>query len=155
MTQEKKPGRSRIPITPERKEKIIALIERWTVDWGRLTGPTLETRVETCLGWKLTRIGMFKHAEIETAFETRRLGLDEGKPPKKRRPAHEEVTAQRIKRLEDDKAVLEKKVDNLLEMIARHHFNAQRKGMTIAELEAPLNQARTETRFPDAGKKKR
>ncbi|GEM73452.1 hypothetical protein SAQ01S_32180 [Sphingomonas aquatilis NBRC 16722] len=155
MSQEKKPGRSRIPITPERKEKIIALIERWTVEWGRLTGPTLETRVETCLGWKLSRIGMFKHPEIETAFEKRRLGLVEGKPPKKRRPAHEEVTAQRIKRLENDNTKLEKKVDNLLEMIARHHFNAQRRGMTIAELEAPLNQARTETQFPDTGKKKR
>lgn len=155
MTMDKRPGRSRITITPERKEKIIALIERWTADWGRLTGPALETKVENCLGWKLSRIGMFKHVEIQTAFEKRRLGLEEGKPPKKRRPVHEEVTAQRIKRLEDENTKLGKKVDNLLEMIARHHFNAQRKGMTIAELEAPLNQARTETRFGHAGKKKR
>lgn len=154
MTEEKPKGRSRIAITGERKEKIVALIGRWTVDWGKLTGPTLEARVESCLGWKLSRIGMFKHAEIEAAFEQRRLGLEEGKPPRKRRPLQEEVIAQRIARLEGENAVLVKKVDNLLEMIARHHFNAQRKGMTIGDLEAPLNQARTETQISSAGKKK-
>ena len=141
-------GRSRVAITPERKGEIISLIQRWKPDWGRLTGPALEAKVQNYLGYKLTRIGMLNHADIEKAFDRKRTDLTSGKPPKKRLPVDEEVLAQRIKRLQSENGDLETKVENLLEVIARHHYNAQKRGITIAELEAPLNQARAETRLP-------
>ena len=155
MTDTKQPGRRRVPITPERKEEIIALIGRWALDWIPLNGPNLEIKVENCLGYKLSRIGMFKHAEIEIAYDQKRNDLAKGKPPRKPRPVGEEFLANRVKNLEKERDELKAKVDNLLEMVARHHFNAQRKGVTLAELEAPLNQARAETQIPNTNGKNR
>lgn len=143
-------GRRRLPITPERRDQIIALIDRWKPEWGRLTGPGLELQVKNLLGISLSRPGMLNHRAIEKAYMDRRTELESGKPSRKRLPADENLLLQRIKRLENDKAEIEAEKTNLLELIARHHFNAQRKGMTIAALEAPLNQARAETKVPTA-----
>lgn len=145
-------GRSRVAITPDRKDEIISLIQRWKPEWGGLTGPALEARVLSHLGYKLTRIGMLNHTDIKEAFDKKRQHSASERPAKKRLPVDEEMLVQRIRRLEESNRELTTKMENLLEVIARHHFNAQKRGLTIADLEAPMNLARAETQIPRKGK---
>jgi hypothetical protein len=138
MTEKKTPGRTREAITVDRRDQIVGLINRWTKDLGKLTGPNLEKQVEKCLNLVLTRQGMFKHQEIDTAFVEKRKELEGGKP-KRIRLVGEELLLQRIKRLEDENARLKAIKSGYEERFVRYLYNAKmKKGMTVEELDTPL-----------------
>ncbi len=138
MTEKKSSGRTREAITEDRRDQIIGLINRWQTEWGKLTGPSLEKQVEKCLKLVLTRQGMFKHKEIETAFLAKRKEQD-GDKPKRVRLVGEELLLQRIKRQEDEIAKLKAVVSGYEERFVRYLYNARmKKGMTAEELDMPL-----------------
>lgn len=138
MTDRKTPGRPREAITGDRQDQIVGLINRWTNDWGKLTGPGLEKKVDSCLKLKLSRIGMLNHQNIKDAFNAKRKELDGGKP-KRVRLVGEELLLQRIKRQEEQIVKLKAVVSGYEERFVRHIYNARiRKGMTAEELEMPL-----------------
>jgi hypothetical protein len=137
MTVEKKPGRKRDTISIDRRDQIVALIDRWTLEWGKLTGPNLEKKVEGCLKVKLTRQGMFNHEPILTAFTNRNVVL-KGEKPKRVRPIGEGLAEQRIKARDAEITRLKKVVEGFEERFVRYVYNAKMKGMTIDDLELPL-----------------
>lgn len=137
MTTEKKPGRKRDTISIDRRDQIVALINRWTLEWGKLTGPNLEKKVECCLKLKLTRQGMFNHEPILTAFTNRNLVL-KGNRPKRIRPVGEELAEQRIKARDAEITRLKQLVERYEERFVRYVYNAKMKGMTVEDLERPL-----------------
>jgi hypothetical protein len=137
MTTEKKPGRKRDTITIDRRDQIVALINRWTLEWGKLTGPNLEKRVESSLKLKLTRQGMFNHEPILTAFTERNRVLT-GNKPKRVRPVEAELAAKRLKAREAEILRLSRIVDGYEERFVRYVYNAKMKGVTVEDLERPL-----------------
>lgn len=138
MTTTKTPGRSRGTLTEDRRDQIVGLINRWTKDWGKLTGPSLEEKVESCLKLVFSRIGMLKHKEIETAFLAKQKELA-GDKPKRVRLVGEELLQQRIKRQDDEITKLKAVVAGYEERFVRHLYNAKmKKGMSAEDLEAPL-----------------
>jgi len=137
MTTEKKPGRKRDTITIDRRDQIVALINRWNLEWGKLTGPKLEEKVEGCLSLKLTRQGMFKHDPIRTAFSKRNAVLN-GDKPKRVRAVAEELAEQRIKARDAEIERLTQVVEGYEERFVRYVYNAKMKGMTVEDLERPL-----------------
>lgn len=136
MMDERK-GRSRQAITIDRRDQIVGLIGRWTAAWGRLSGPALESRVESCLTLKLTRQGMFKHPEIVTAFQEKQKELS-GKKPKRIRPLTEELLRQRITNQAIEIDTLKTTLETYEERFVRHLYNARQKGLNPEDLERPL-----------------
>lgn len=137
MTTDKTPGRKRDTISIDRRDQIVALINRWTLEWGKLTGPSLEKKVEGCLKLKLTRQGMFKHEPILTAF-TDRTAVLAGNKPKRVRSIDQDLAAQRILSREAEIDRLKRVVEGYEERFVRYVYNAKMKGMTVEELERPL-----------------
>lgn len=137
MTTEKKPGRKRDTITSDRRDQIIALINRWTLEWGKLNGTTLEKKVEACLKLTLTRQGMFKHETIASSFKAK-VDVLSGNKPKRVRLLEHELAAQRINARDSEIDRMKKTIDGYEERFVRYVYNAKMKGMTVDDLERPL-----------------
>lgn len=137
MIERKPRGRRRESITDDRKDQIVGLINRWSPNWEKLTGPGLETKVKSTLGLTMTRQGMLKHVEIQDAFIQKRKELA-GDKPKRQRALGEELLRQRIHAQAELIKRLEKDLGDYENLFVRYHYNAVMKGISVEDLEQPM-----------------
>jgi hypothetical protein len=148
---ENKKERSRDTLTQGRVDQVLGLIERWQVSWVRLTGENLAEKAGTCLGFKTTRPALLnskKHPQIRKAYDDRVDELYGKKGPPKPKAPTEMVRAGRVQELEDENAKLRAANTAMRQKFVVWLGNARAKGMTEADLNAPLPSPR-----PEADKK--
>jgi len=124
-------------LTPERVDAIVGLVRAWE---GRLTWPALIEAIANKTRATYTRQALYKQERIRVAYETYRAGkANEEGGSSSGRPVSATLKAalDRIKRLEQENAELQKRESLLLEQFARWAYNAGTRGLT----EAFLNQA--------------
>lgn len=142
-----KKGRSRDTLTQDRVDQVLGLIERWQASWVRLTGENLAEKAEACLGFMTTRPALLnskKHPQIRRAYEERVAVLYGEKAPPKPKAPTEMVRAGRVQELEDDNAKLRAANLAMKQKFIVWLGNARAKGMTEADLNAPLPSPRPE-----------
>lgn len=140
-------GRSRDTLTQGRVDQVLGLIERWQASWVRLTGENLAEKTETCLGFKTTRPALLnskKHPQIRKAYDERVGVLYGEKEPPKPKPPTEMVRAGRVEELEAENAKLKAANTAMRQKFVVWLGNARAKGMTEADLNAPLPSPRPE-----------
>ncbi|WP_330705382.1 hypothetical protein [Novosphingobium resinovorum] len=137
MATDKARGRSRDAITIDRRDQIVALINDWKPTWGKLSGPALESKVREDLKLTLTRQGMFKHAEIDQAFRSKRQTLSGGKKARPR-SIEDNVLLQRISSLEQERSNLKDTIRRYDELFIRYIFNANEHGFSVDQLSKAL-----------------
>lgn len=145
---EDKNGRSRDTLTQDRVDQVLGLIERWQTSWVRLTGESLAEKAETCLGFRTTRPALLnskKHPQIRNAYDERLAVLYGDKAPPKPKAPTETVRAGRVQELEDENTKLRAANSALRQKFIVWLGNARAKGMTEADLNAPLQSPRPDT----------
>lgn len=124
-------------LNEERIEKILELLDMWR---GKLTWELLIDKLEEEVGIRYSRFTFQDRTEIVNAFKVRKNALRGTVPRERGAPRDEQVraalaTADRYKakaeRLQDEN-------DLLLEQFVKWAFNAQRRNVSIEQLNAPL-----------------
>lgn len=124
-------------LTAERIEKILELLDVWR---GKLTWELLIVEIEKSVGIKYSRFTFQDHAEIANAFKIRKAALKGTLPRERAAPRDEQVraalaTAERYKAKAER---LEKENQLLLEQFVTWAINAQRRNVSMDQLNAPL-----------------
>lgn len=124
-------------LTRERIEQILETLDTWK---GKLTWELLIDAFEVSSGYRYSRFTFAEYEEITTAFGLRKEALRGTLPNSRGTPRDERVRAA-IEQAEREKAKSERlKVENnlLLEQFVTWAINAERKGVTLDMLNAPL-----------------
>jgi hypothetical protein len=124
-------------LTPERIEQIVDMIDVWK---GKLTWDLLLVAYEAASGHLYSRFTLAEYAEITTAFSLRKEALRGTLPHSRGTPRDERVRAA-LAQAERATAKAERlQVENnlLVEQFVTWAINAERKGVTLDMLNAPL-----------------
>ncbi|GAC1412354.1 MAG: hypothetical protein NVSMB57_07750 [Actinomycetota bacterium] len=124
-------------LTKERMDKVLELLDVWR---GKLTWELLIVAIEESEGIKYSRFTFQDYPEIANAFKVRKAALKGTMPRERAAPRDEQVraalaTADRAKAKAER---LEKENQLLLEQFVRWAFNAQRRNVSMDQLNAPL-----------------
>lgn len=141
-----KKGRSRDALTSDRVDQIIGLIDIWRPEWGKLTGDHLAARIKLNLGFDTTRPALLngRHEGIRKAYDTKIEALYGPKKPPAPKPLEDQLREQRVDRLVKENAELRAENIALKQQFFIWIGNARRKGLSEADLNAPLPQARAD-----------
>ncbi|HBP5562396.1 hypothetical protein ACEOSC_23850 [Pseudomonas aeruginosa] len=115
-------------------ELLVGLIDGWD---GKLTWDALCNEAEGLIGTRPTRQTLNAHARIKSAFGDKKTQQKAGFKPTKR-PESLAIAEQRIHRLENENHRLKAENNRLLERFVRWQYNAQKRGLSQAVLDAPL-----------------
>ena len=124
-------------LTKERIAKVLELLDMWR---GKLTWELLIDELYKSVGIRYSRFTFQDHTEIVNAFKLRKDALRGTVPRERGAPRDEQVraalaTADRYKA----KAVrLQKENELLLEQFVTWALNAERRNVSIEQLNAPL-----------------
>jgi len=125
-------------LSPEMIRTVLDLIDSWK---GKLTWPLLLPRIEEVLGHEYSRFTFNDHPEVANAFTNRKEGL-KGNVSKTgpRVPRDEKVRAahEQVERLKAKVNRLQAENDLLVEQFVTWALNAERAGVSMAKLNAPL-----------------
>ncbi|MEW3761020.1 hypothetical protein [Pseudomonas aeruginosa] len=113
---------------------LIDLIDAWT---GKLTWEGLCDRGGEVLGFRPTRQTLYSHGRIKSAFNDKKTQQKTGFTPSKR-PQSLAIAEQRIHKLESENARLIAENDRLIEQFVRWQYNAEKRGLSKAVLDATL-----------------
>ena len=130
--------KSRAPdLTEERIQVVLDTLDGWT---GKLTWDLLIAAVEKAIGIKYSRFTFAEYPTIANAFALKKTGVRAAEKGKPSTPRDERVRAalEQAQRYRDKADRLEKENQLLLEQFVTWATNAERKGVTVAMLNAPL-----------------
>lgn len=113
---------------------LIGLIDGWN---GKLTWEALCDETEALIGTRPTRQTLNAHARIKSAFGDKKAQQKAGFKSTKR-PESLAIAEQRIHRLESENQRLKAENNRLLERFVRWQYNAQKRGLSLASLDASL-----------------
>lgn len=113
---------------------VIGLIDAWE---GKLTWEALCDEAESLIGTRATRQTFSAHAHIKSAFGDKKAQQKTGLQPTKR-PQSLAIAEQRIHRLESENQRIKAENERLLERFIRWQYNAQKRGLSQAMLDAHL-----------------
>ncbi|HBN9860918.1 hypothetical protein [Pseudomonas aeruginosa] len=113
---------------------LIDLIDAWT---GKLTWEGLCDKGGEVLGFRPTRQTLHSHNTVKAAFNDKKIQQKNGFTPSKR-PQSLAIAEQRIHKLESEKKRLIAENERLIERFVRWQYNAQKRGLSQAVLDAPL-----------------
>lgn len=113
---------------------VIGLIDAWE---SKLTWEALCDEAESLIGTRPTRQTFNAHARIKSAFADKKVQQKTGLQPTKR-PQSLAIAQQRIHRLESESQRLKAENERLLERFIRWQYNAQKRGLSQAVLDAHL-----------------
>lgn len=120
------------PLTQADVEAVIAVLNRWPAG-TTLTWKSLLRRCEE-YGVFSTRQTFWRHSEINLAFRTRKDTLRTERPPRSR----ESYLESENRALRAENARLRKENERFAEKFARWLYNAYKRGISEAELDAPM-----------------
>ncbi|AHI63880.1 hypothetical protein [Burkholderia thailandensis] len=128
-------------LTEERIREVIDILDGWT---GKLTWDALLDAVEMAIGIRYSRFTFADYPEIANAFSFKKDALRGKKPGVRSEPRDERVRAalEQAQRYKDKAKRLEQENQLLLEQFVTWATNAERKGVTMAMLNAPLPKPR-------------
>jgi hypothetical protein len=124
-------------LTRERTDQLLETLDTWK---GKLTWELLIDAFEATSGHRYSRFTFAEYEEITTAFRLRKDALRGTLPNPRGTPRDERVRAA-LAQAEREKAKSARlKVENdlLLEQFVTWAINAERKGVTLDMLNAPL-----------------
>jgi hypothetical protein len=130
--------KSRAPdLTQERTEVVLDTLDGWK---SKLTWPFLIDAVEKSMGIRYSRYTLMEHTEIANAFGQKKIALTGKVSKEPSTPRDERVRAalEKVDRYRAKVKRLEQENQLLLEQFVTWATNAERKGVTIAMLNAPL-----------------
>ena len=113
---------------------VIDVLSGWK---GKLTWELLCDEVAGLIGTRPTRQTMSSHDRIKQAFSDKKTQQKSGPLPTKR-PQSLAIAEQRIHRLESENQRLKAENGRLLERFIQWQYNAQKRGLSKAVLDAPL-----------------
>lgn len=115
-------------------ELLVGLIDGWN---GKLTWDALCDEGESLIGRRPTRQTLNAHPRIKSAFSDKKTQQKTGFKPTKR-PESLAIAEQRIHRLESENQRLRAENTRLLERFVRWQYNAQKRGLSQADLDSSL-----------------
>ncbi|HBM08283.1 hypothetical protein CXF92_12125 [Pseudomonas sp. Choline-3u-10] len=121
-------------LTARDLQLLVGLIDGWD---GKLTWDALCDEAESLIGTRPTRQTLNAHAPIKIAFGDKKAQQRTGFKPTKR-PQSLAIAEQRIHRLESESQRLKAENERLLERFIRWQYNAQKRGLSQAVLDARL-----------------
>jgi hypothetical protein len=124
-------------LTRERIDQVLEMLDAWK---GKLTWELLLDAFEVSCGHRYSRFTLAEYEEITTAFGFRKEALRGTLPNSRGTPRDERVRAA-LAQAEREKTKAERlKAENdfLLEQFVTWAINAERKGVTLDMLNAPL-----------------
>ena len=130
--------KSRAPdLTDERIAIVLELLDSWK---GKLTWELLLDSVETVTGHRYSRFTFAEYPEIANAFSFKKDALRGTLPRSRGEPRDDHVRAAiaQAERYRAKSERLEAENQLLLEQFVTWAINAERKGVTIGMLNAPL-----------------
>lgn len=130
--------KSRAPdLTEERIQVVLDTLDGWT---GKLTWDLLIAAVAKATGITYSRFTFAEYPQIANAFGLKKAGVRSAEKGKPATPRDERVRAalEQAQRYRDKADRLEKENQLLLEQFVTWATNAERKGVTVAMLNAPL-----------------
>ncbi len=145
--------KSRAPdLTQEVLQQVLDTLDGWK---GKLTWELLLDAVEELSGHRYSRFTFADYPEIANAFSLRNDSLRGTLPRNRGEPRDERVRAalQRTERLEAKVARLEAENALLTEQFVIWAINAERKGVTMDMLNAPLPKPTEGTKGAKNGKR--
>lgn len=124
-------------LTPERIELILSTIDGWK---GKLTWVLLIEATEKATGIAYSRFTLFEYPEIANAYALKKEALRGTFESKQSLPRDERVRAalQQVERLQATVDRLKNENMLLKEQFVTWALNAERKGVTMMMLNAPL-----------------
>lgn len=131
--------KSRAPaLTQERIQVVIDTLDEWT---GKLTWELLIAAVAKRAGITYSRFTFAEYPQIANAFDLKKKGVRAALKGTPSTPRDERVRAavEQVKRYQDKVKRLEMENELLLEQFVTWATNAERKGVTVAMLNAPLS----------------
>lgn len=128
-------------LTDARIREVIDILDGWN---GKLTWDALLDTVEKAIGIRYSRFTFAEYPEIANAFSFKKEALRGIKPGGKNLPRDERVRAavEKADRYKAKAERLEGENQLLLEQFVTWATNAERKGVTMAMLNAPLPKPR-------------
>ncbi len=124
-------------ITQEHIATVLDLLDTWR---GKLTWDSLLDKLEEVWGYRYSRFTLASYTEVANAFAHRKESLRGTLPTSRGTPSDERVRAA-VEQAERYKAKAERlraENDLLLERFVTWAHNAERKGVTMDILNAPL-----------------
>lgn len=124
-------------LTDERIKEVVDILDGWT---GKLTWDLLLAAVEKAIGIRYSRFTFAEYPEIANAFSFKKDRLRGTKPGGRGEPRDARVrdALEQKQRYQDKAERLEQENLLLLEQFVTWATNAERKGVTMAMLNAPL-----------------
>lgn len=130
------------PRAPDVTEECIALVLEKLDSWsGKLTWELLLDAIETSLGYRYSRFTLADYPEICNAFSLKKDALRNTRPRPHDGPRDERVRAAlaQAARFKAAAERLDAQNQLLLEQFVTWAINAERKGVTMDMLNAPLS----------------
>lgn len=115
---------------------IVSLVRAWpkeTISWADVCKQS-----EPLLGFRPSRQGLYQREEIREAFQAKQQGLRISPKEASPMPSSLAVAAKRIANLNAEVREKELMITRLRDRFVRWQYNAYKKGMTEADLDAPL-----------------
>jgi hypothetical protein len=131
--------KSRAPdLTPVTVGVVLDLLDGWN---AKLTWELLIAKVAEVTGFEYSRFTFAEYPRIADAFAVRKRSLSGALSREPQTPRDRQIVAalDKAKRAEERAARLERENDLLLEQFATWAANAERYGVTIDKLNAPLS----------------
>lgn len=124
-------------LTPERIAQVLEMLDTWK---SKLTWELLVAAFEASSGHRYSRFTFAEYEEISTAFSLRKEALRGTLPRSRGTPRDERVRAAlaQAERATAKAERLQVENDRLIEQFVTWAFNAERKGVTMDMLNAPL-----------------
>ncbi len=124
-------------LTPERIEQVLEMLDTWK---GKLTWELLLVAFEASSGHRYSRFTFAEYEEITTAFSLRKEALRGTLPQSRGTPRDERLRAAlaQAERATAKAKRLQNENNLLLEQFTTWALNAERKGVTLDMLNAPL-----------------
>jgi hypothetical protein len=118
--------------------KICSLIGSWP--GSKITWDLVVEHVQSFVGHRWTRQALEKHDRIKTAYHARRNSLRSGNRRRRTAPLNpaEVLLRQRVEGLQAEIDGLKAQITAYEDLFIRHHYNAHARGISEAELAAPL-----------------
>ena len=124
-------------LTTEQIDIIVRVLDGWD---GRLTWELLREAIELRIGEAPKRQALSKHHRILKAFQTRQLALASSSTKIRSGPIEVIKLRERLDLEEARSARLKSENDDLLDQFRRWAYNAHIAGLSIEELNAPLDE---------------
>lgn len=125
-------------LTPDKIEAALDTLDTWR---GKLTWDLLLDKLEELWGYRYSRFTLSSYAKVADAFTLRKKLLSGTLPSTRGTPTDERVRAavEQANRFKAKAERLEAENALLLEQFVTWACNAERKGITMDILNAPLN----------------